>query len=333
MIITIDCGTTNSRYRLYDGLKMIDELKCKAGVRNTAFDGNANYLRATIKQSIDEILHKNQLSPQDIEVVISSGTLTSDVGIYTIPHVLAPANIEKSARHSKLVTLNDITEIPMFFIPGVKTLPDENETDEDIIITKLESMSGEECETYGIMEMLGIEGDFVITLPGSYVKTLDVNKNGEIISFRTGMCGELIAAISEHTLLRHSLPVPVIKNIIPEKLFRGFDYCAKHGVSPTLIKTRMVRILRDWTEDEAANFFVGAALLDDIRITKETCRAGRPLIVGGTNPLRTIFTLLLKHSGIDNIIEIDDEIAKIAPNIGAMKVYNTYLQNEKIKNI
>lgn len=208
-------------------------------------------------------------------------------------------------------------------------MPDAGETDSEKIIEKLESMSGEECETYGIMAQLGLSGDFSITLPGSYNKALELNGAGQIVSIRTGMCGEFIAAMSEHTLLRHSLPQPVIRTIIPEKLIEGYDYCLNHGVSPTIIKARMVRILRGWSEDEAANFFVGAILLDDIKIAKEVAAPGKKFIVGGGNPLRKIFTILLSHAGVKDMIELDDETVRMANSIGSMKVYEAYRARQK----
>lgn len=329
MIITVDCGTTNMRCRLFNGTVLLDEVCRRAGVRNTAFDGTADFLRTSLKESVSGLLLRNSLKESNIEVIVSSGTLASDVGIYTVPHVLAPVGVNESAAYARLVTLDDITAIPIFFIPGVKTLPGEDETDGGKIIEALESMSGEECETYGIMAQLGLEGDFAITLPGSYNKAMEINGEGQIVSIKTGMCGEFIAAVAEHTLLRRFLPQPVIRTIIPEKLFLGFDYSLGHGVSPTLIKARMVRFMRNWSEDEAANFFVGAILKDDIGITKEICQQGRRLVVGGGNPLRHIFALLLEHAGASGIVEISDEAAHVAPSIGAMKVYEAYL---RIKN-
>lgn len=325
MVITVDCGTTNMRCRLFGSLfgEVLYETRRKAGVRNTAFTGTADFLRVSLKESIEEILTENGLSSSDIEVVLSSGTLASDVGIYLVPHILLPAGVKESAAAARLVVIPEITEIPILFIPGVKTLPVGTEESEDEIITLLESMSGEECEIYGIMELLHISEDFQIVLPGSYNKTMDVDADGRIRSILTGMCGEFLAANSEHTLLKHSLPSPLIREPNAEKLILGYRYAEAHGTSPALIKARMVRVHRGWSADEAANFFVGAALCDDIRMTRNAYRAGKKLYVGGGQPLRGIFMLLLKEAGVPAkaLVEVPDDIARIAPAIGAMKVY------------
>lgn len=329
LIITVDCGTTNMRCRLYDGTVVRSEAKRKAGTRNTAFDGNNHKLKEALRECVEELLETNRLCACDVEAIVASGTLSSDVGIYRVQHVAIPVGLEKTASHARMVTLPEITSIPILFIPGVKSLPDEGEEDEERIVELVDSMSGEECEMYGLRELMGLRGPFSITLPGSYNKAFEVDADGVIRSMYTGMCGEFIAAMSEHTLLRHALPDPVIQKIIPEKLIFGYEYARTHGVSPTLIKARNVQLWHNWTPDEAANLFVGAILVDDIRIAKDIARDDRPMIVGGGDPLRSIFAILLEHAGVKNIVVVDDEVARIAPNIGAMAVYRSHIKSIK----
>ena len=330
MYIAIDCGTTNMRCRLYgESPKPIDSTHRKTGVRNTAFDGTNTALKTNLRDCIRELLSKNDLRESDIEVIISSGTLASDVGIYPVPHVLCPAGIAESAAGARMTVMEEISTIPILFIPGVKTLPSESETDEMQKILQWDSMSGEECEIYGILKLMGLSGELVITLPGSYDKTLEIDSNGRIVSMRTGMCGEFIAAMSEHPLLRHSLPQPVIRKILPQKLIQGFEFAKQYGVSPAMIKARLVRFLGEWEADEAANFFVGAVLLDDVRMTVPLCADGRPLVLGGSEPLKTVFGILLRHCGVKNMIDVPLEMATISSNMGARLVYEEFLKNKE----
>ena len=326
MIITVDCGSTNMRCRLFDGTTLIAQAKRTAGCRNTAFNGTADFLRQSLKECINELLAVANLRESDVEAVVSSGTLASDVGIFHIPHAIAPVGIMESAAAARLTVLDDITSIPILFIPGVKTVPCEDDSELEYL-DKLESMSGEECEIYGIMSQLGLSGDFVITLPGSYNKVMEVNSAGRIISLQTGMCGEFIAAMSEHTLLKHSLPHPVIQKMLPDVLIRGFDYATVRGVSPSLIRARTSQVCANWDKDTAANFFVGALLKDDIMSVYNKCGENGKLIIGGGDPLRSIFERLLRHVGAKNITVIDDTAARLAPSIGAMMVYSEWKKN------
>ena len=322
MFITVDCGSTNMRCRLFDGNTLLAEAKRTAGCRNTAFNGTSDFLRVSLKECIDELLSSQSLTEADVEAVISSGTLASDVGIYYLPHAVAPVGKFESANAARLAMLEDITSIPILFIPGVKTLPRGDEPDDMAFFDTLESMSGEECETYGIMAQLGLEGDFTITLPGSYNKVFKVDSMGRITWLQTGMCGEFIAAMSGHTLLRHSLPDPVIQEILPDFLILGYDMAERHGTSPMLIKARMMQTLGGYNKTEAANFFVGAILHDDIASSAELCRSGKPVILGGGDPLRSIFAILLEHAGVENLRVVDDTTARLASSYGAMRVWD-----------
>ncbi|PZX10129.1 2-dehydro-3-deoxygalactonokinase [Palleronia aestuarii] len=64
-------------------------------------------------------------------------------------------------------------------------------------------MRGEETQIAGFLS-LDPDFDGVICLPGSHTKWVRVSA-GEIVSFQTAMTGELYAAISDHTVLRHSV--------------------------------------------------------------------------------------------------------------------------------
>lgn len=331
MIITVDCGTTNMRCRLFKDKELIDSERALCGCRDRAFTGSSAILEETLSGLIKTLIDRNSLSESDIEVVISSGTLASDVGIHRIPHAICPAGISESVKAAEMTSYKNITSIPILFIPGVKTLPAPDADIETKILT-YESMSGEECEIYGISEAMGLPDEFIITLPGSHNKVMEV-KGGKICSIRSGMCGEFIASISGHTMLRSSLPQPVIREIIPNMLLQGYRMADKYGLSPMLIKARMLQLLGGYTQDEAANFFVGALLHDDIAsvasIAAKPESKGKPLVVGGSDPLKSVFMILLAEAGAENLISVPSEVATLASNYGAMRVYEAWKQSNK----
>ena len=327
MLITVDTGSTNMRCRLFDGTTLLDEVKRGVGVRNTAFDGNNQKLKDGLRELCQTLIARNGITEGDVEAIISVGTLASDVGIYHVPHAPAPIGYRESAQNARMVTLPEILPIPILFIPGVKVVPRGDESLFGAIAT-MDSMSGEDCEAFGIMEQMGLTGDFVMALPGSYNKVLEIDEKGRVASFKTGMCGEFLTSVGEHTLLKHSLPSPIIREILPKPLCLGYDHAAEYGISPSLIKARFVQIHGGWTADEAANFYVGAALYDDIRLILRARKEGQRLFIGGGNPLRHIFMLLLAHAGVTDAVEISDEQARLAPAIGAMKVYRAYLERK-----
>lgn len=64
-------------------------------------------------------------------------------------------------------------------------------------------MRGEETQIAGFLSRHP-DFDGTLCLPGSHTKWVQVSA-GEVVSFRTAMTGELFAAISQHTILRHTL--------------------------------------------------------------------------------------------------------------------------------
>lgn len=326
MIIIVDCGTTNMRCRLLDGETFVDAERTVCGCRDRAFTGSSDILEETLSGLIRTLLERNSLTEKDVEIILSTGTLASDVGIHPIPHALCPAGITESARASSLAVKERVSGIPILFIPGVKTLPDGDAPLEESILA-YESMSGEECEIYGIASALPLPDEFVITLPGSYNKVMEI-RDGKIQSIRTGLCGELIAAISEHTLLKSALPSPVIRTLCPEMLRLGYRMAQKYGSSPMLVKARTLQLFGGYTQDEAACFFVGALLHGDIasvaQVAKKPEWAGKPVVIGGSDPLRTVFALLLEEAGVTGLVTVPDGVATSATSRGAMKVYKEW---------
>ncbi len=325
MLILVDCGTTNMRLRLYCGEQggetsalpaPIAEVKYQMGVRDAAREGSSEALKETLSAGIREILSRASMSEADIEAVICSGTLSSHIGIYHIHHVCMPATLQDTAEHSQLVRMPEICNIPILFIPGVKGVGD---------LMYTEVMSGEECELYGIAERWGLHSSYALMLPGSYNKIISVDEHGAIVKILSSISGELIAAVSENTLLRKSVPHPVIRTIIPEMLHDGAEFARKYGLSPAMSKVWVMRRVGKNT-DEAANFLVGAILEGDVRLMSEI-PSDFPVYVGGSSPLRELYLEILDFYGI-KATGVSPEIARIAPNIGAMKVYSEYKKKQ-----
>ena len=80
-------------------------------------------------------------------------------------------------------------------VPGVKT---EGET-----IADADMMRCEETELIGLMEHL--ESAAVYVLPGSHSKLIHVDGAGRIVDFTTMLTGEMIAALSQNTILKDAI--------------------------------------------------------------------------------------------------------------------------------
>ena len=175
MIITIDGGTTNTRISLVSDKTIRDRIKTRVGARDS-LDGTP--LRETVRDGIKELLARNRLSENDITAVALSGMIGSESGLKDIPHILAPAGKEELRQAAVRADMPEITGIPMYFIPGVRTFGTDaftqNMSAAEICrsATDCDIMRGEETELVGITEGLPCDlGETTaVILPGSLLK-------------------------------------------------------------------------------------------------------------------------------------------------------------------
>ncbi len=120
--------------------------------------------------------------------VIACGMVGSRQGWQEAPYRAVPC----AAIAEALVRVHDCSDaLQVWLIPGIK----QN--------TPADVMRGEETQIAGFLA-LNPDWDGVICLPGTHSKWVHVSAS-EIVSFQTFMTGELFAAISAQTVLRHSL--------------------------------------------------------------------------------------------------------------------------------
>ncbi|MCI8387185.1 MAG: hypothetical protein HFE63_01810 [Clostridiales bacterium] len=309
MIITIDGGTTNTRFTLIESGKIYDRLKLQVGVRDTAISGSSA-LSSAVRDGISELLKRNDLCERDISSIALSGMICSESGLYNSVHVITPTGIDELRQHSVRVMMPDITQIPMIFIPGVKTFDSPSISE----LSGLDIMRGEETEIIGILSSIHPpERHITALMPGSHMKIVSL-ENRQITSFRTSLSGELIRAAAENTILNRSLS-GVYPHIADEEyLRRGYRYAKLHGINEALFKVRVqANFIDGVTSEQLYAFLMGAILHDDIRSTIET---GGDIIIAGSNPFRSALAVLLGDEG-QNVTVLPEKLAEECSAIGS----------------
>lgn len=314
MIITIDSGTTNTRLKLFDGKKLVCEKKIHAGAENSGIGGNV-VLKQAIKKGVSSILTEQNLMDDNIQKIIASGMITSELGLIFIPHLKAPISEADLSKHIVRRTFPDIASIPFEFITGVKN-DFEPTLDE---LDKIDVMRGEEVETFGILEIENISGPIQVILPGSHTKIVNVDKKNNISSCSTTFTGELIQCISKNTILKNSLNENLLTEIDETYLKLGCNYCRNNGMNQTIFKVRMLKNFLKVNDKQLVNFYVGAVLANDVdKITKDI--TGGKIVIGGSMPLRGAFYSLIKAGTDREVICLSDETVEMCTSVGAMKI-------------
>ena len=309
-VITIDCGTTNTRVVLWNKLfEPIGTEKYEIGVRNTAVDGHSGQLKQAVRDGICALLNNYNVTFDDIEHIVASGMITSNVGLKEIPHIVAPAGIKELADSMQTFLLSDVCPLPISFVPGVKNFASEVDLDN---IEAMDMMRGEEVECCALIDELHNGTPLLIVLPGSHTKFVSVDANGRITGCLSSIAGELLAAITNNTIIADAVGKSFVDIDCYDKnmLLAGYEQAKKTGLGRSCFSVRILNQFVNKDRAKAANFLLGAVLQGDMAAVKGskaiTVNSATTVVVAGKNPLRNALVDILQsenwfHEIIDYI--------------------------------
>ena len=310
--ITVDCGTTNTRVSLVKEGKVVDTLKFNIGAGSSE---NKNRLKQALKDAFGEILHKNNTDANDIEAIIACGMITGENGFTNLPHILAPAGIKELNASMYKTKLSQISDIPFYFIRGIKTDAPQ--------LTDADMLRGEESELAGIFN-----GKGVYILPGSHSKIIKTDESGKILSFKTMLTGEMIASLSQNTILKNSVDITT-SELDKEYLLKGYEFCKTNGVNEALFKVRLLDKLFEGSKEQVYSFFMGVVLCDEINYIL-SLNASR-LIISGQEQIKNAEVMLLEALSKAEIINISKIHSERATAVGMVKIYEYNKEVNKMK--
>ena len=304
--ITVDGGTTNTRISLVRDNSVIKTLKYNVGARMGI--ENKQLLFDTIREGIKSLISECGVSERGVERILASGMLTSEFGVFNLPHVSAPAGVKELHLASEEVSIPEISPIPIVFIPGVKSFSEK--------LSKTDMMRGEECEIMGAYTHE--DKDAVYILPGSHSKMIKIDAEGRISSFVTMLTGEMIYALSSSTILRDSVDLENGR-LASDFLLFGYDYAIEYGINESLFKTRVLKNLYSKTKDETYSFFMGAVLSSEVtRIMKEEPKS---IVIGGKREIRDALSAIISSRFSTSIRLLSDGEVEMANILGMIRVY------------
>lgn len=322
-MITIDTGTTNTRTILWDAnRRMVRTEKAAVGVRNTAIDGSNSRLKEAVKNCLDALIRKAEISYDEIKCVIASGMITSNVGLVEIPHIVVPAGIRDLAQAVTAVSLPDVCPIPIHFIPGVKNSGGKIDWEN---FEMMDIMRGEEVESCAIIEQLPKGVSALLVLPGSHTKFISVNEAGQMTGCLTSITGELLSSITNDTILADAVGHKFVEEATydPEMVLLGYDTAKKTGLGRTCFSGRILNQFVTKDSTKIANFILGAALQNDVTAIKNSralqVDSSTHVVVAGKNPFRQAILDILKHEG--SFAAVSEYVCDAAMPLSALGAY------------
>lgn len=313
-IAIVDSGTTTTRVRLTRRGRVVAAWQEAVGGRDTAKDGHNNRLKATVRRLLETCMR----AASDVKAAVFSGMITSNVGLLEIPHLEGPVGLEELARGVIRHDLLDICDLPCYFVPGVRFGRPEDD------LASVDMMRGEEVELFGLRELLGLEGPTTFFHFGSHHKAIDMDRAGRIVGSRTALTGELLSAISEHTILKSSLNVSELGTPVPEAWRQGLLDSQQYGVGRALFLVRVGEQVRGLTKEHVTSYFMGVlASLDLLLLGPEPYPN---LVMYGRGNLKQILNDLLRSREETHVFSVDDRTSEEAAAVGAWLVFSKRLE-------
>ena len=305
----VDSGTTTTRLRVWRDGRVAWSGSRQAGARDTAIDGHTGKVVAALRSLLDEC----GTAPA---AIVCSGMITSNLGLYELPHLPAPAGLDDLAAGIRQRAFPEVGPVTLSFVPGVKTPPSGGL--EGLVMGDV--LRGEEAEVAGLHPRLALGRDSVYLHVGSHHKAIDVDAAGRILASRTAITGELLAAVTGHTVLRSSVVPLEDLELDLEAALAGASAAREHGVGRALFLVRVGEQLAGEPRDRMTGYLLGALASLDLDLLAAAEPDTPVVLYGGGLFVRVLAALLPEHGHAD-VRVVEPEAADEAAARGAVRLY------------
>lgn len=320
--LTVDTGTTNTRVKVWRDDRVVAGAFEPVGVRDTAVTGSKDKLRLGVRAALAAACAAAGITETDVEAIVASGMITSNVGLHEVPHVVAPAGVRELAAGMVSAVLPGVADKPVWFIPGVKNGVGAVDVDN---CERMDIMRGEEVEVFGLVRRLALAVPAIFILPGSHTKFVVTDTQGRIGGCLTTLAGELLSVITNNTILKSALQGSFVTRADEAMILRGAACARQVGLSRACFTVRIIDQFTGCSPEEKANFLLGAVLAADLAALRGSsaldARSDMPVIIAGNRELREAFHIVLKQDGFfRDLRPADDDALNDVAGFGAMTV-------------
>lgn len=280
MICVIDCGTTNTRLSIVnDEGGIAARAEKKIGVRDSAVSGNNKLLKEGLKELFESVLFKNGIKHEQIDVIVASGMITSELGLFELPHLTAPVGLHELSMGMRQFKdserLLDI-DIPIVLIPGVKNAGIDRSSIKNL--GHVDFMRGEEVQCMALADRMKDILPINIVALSSHTKIIHITSEGKIAASTTTLSGQIYEALLSKTFIGKSVAGNDTNPVLPDRkneiIEAAFETVRQTGLLRSFLLTRIMEILLDTTHSER-NLFVNSIIAyDDMIAIDEFVKRG-----------------------------------------------------------
>ena len=338
MIAVIDCGTTNTRiYIAQKDATIVCSGDKKVGVRDTSISGTADVLRTGVAELYYTILKQHNIREEEIEYVIASGMITSEIGLIEIPHLVAPVGIEELAGGVVKIECDPKVlpiQRPIYFVRGIRNNYGVNARADSL--RSIDFMRGEEVQCIGIAEAYPLDEAYSIVALSSHTKIMYINKEKQIASSMTTISGQFYEALVGSTNLGKSI-VPLEGEesggySYEEMIDIAADCVENAGLGRTMLMPRFLQVLLKSDSEERKTFIDAAIAADDMKAFSEMRNMGyigKRYILYGQQKRCSMYAYMLRQrfgSELESIEIYDQEKIAMMTVKGSIHVIENMLK-------
>ncbi|QKV18529.1 2-dehydro-3-deoxygalactonokinase [Oricola thermophila] len=286
-LVAVDWGTSHLRiWLLGDDGSVVAEHGSDEGMSTTPREGFHTVLEA----------HLAALAvPLDVPVMMC-GMVGSRQGWAEARYLALPATLADIAGGA--VRIPDLPR-DIFIMPGL-CKPDERYPD---------VMRGEETQLLGLHRISPVAGDRIACMPGTHSKWVHM-KDGSVTDFVTFMTGDAFAALSSHSVLRHSMadaPVDSASPVFREAVRMSLDCPA--DILARLFSIRPASLLEDLDPVHAKERLSGFLIGEEIAGARARLSLPAEIDIIGGEALSALYEAALSEAGITCRIHDGKELA------------------------
>lgn len=328
-IVSCDWGTSEFRLRLINIAEdiVVGEIISSEGVLNIHNRWTADSQKITLKKfylelllkQIELLLKKNSKDFKDVPVIIS-GMASSSIGIEELPYANIPFALDGKNAVLKFMKKNADFPYDLLLISGVREIADV--------------MRGEETQMIGIaqmVELMKLTEDAICIFPGTHSKHIKIS-NGNIVSFKTYITGELFQLLSTKSVLKGSVSNEHNDKVMDEmnlkSFYKGIEQSENNGnLLNKLFSVRINDLFGLLSHQE--NFFYLSGLLIGSEIRSLEMENPSQIILCSGNSMFLLYQLAIEKLNFGHpAIFIQPEMMDKAAFVGQHQIFQYYQQHK-----
>ena len=306
--IYVDMGTTNTRAWLMEGARVIARESTPVGIRDSAREKSPKVIREGLRELIARVRQPNSGHCRPTRIA-AAGMISSSLGLREVAHIAAPAGLDELSAAAQWHHFDQISDLPMLLVPGVRCGPASPEIAE---INSVDVMRGEETLCAGLVALKIVSRSGVVLNLGSHWKAIQLDVQGRVSSSITSIAGELIHATQQHTILAGSVATNWPDRLSPKWLKSGMHFARQSGLARTLFCARLLDLSRHGNAEDRFAFLIGAFIASEFdALRKRGALDAREVGIIGSKALSEAWQFALAAAGIRSTI-IDSATVEIA---------------------